>query len=344
VGIIAAIGAYEGQMDASLKFLVRAVLFSIGMYYFITQLWITNKTVLMWVLHITAWVGGLAALFGLGSLVIVPIDAFPRITAYALFGVAPFGYNHNVLAEFLVAAVPAAFFSAAVAKQPSIKRLYRYLAWFIILIALGTFSRAAWLVLALYGAIHLSMQYSTLWNSARVYLSSVVGVLAMVILGVWFVVFLQTDIVTSSNQNRLLATDIVQYYSMRQPAFGYGPGMYATILDSTRAYTIDFGESLDAHGMMQKVVLEMGYVGLVVWVGLLLSILIRLYRGVGRVTGTDQYLAALLFMMAFGQYVYQLFNTSYFTGHMWWPIGVAMAGIYILEKEQSTYANFLHKT
>jgi O-antigen ligase len=87
-------------------------------------------------------------------------------------------------------------------------------------------------------------------------------------------------------------------------------------------YTLEYGEALDAHGFIQKMLVETGIFGLVAFVGFLGWVLQTIAKQVRR----DVFYQALLCMVA-GAMVFQLFNTSYLNSVLWLPIGLALAGV-----------------
>jgi O-antigen ligase len=125
-------------------------------------------------------------------------------------------------------------------------------------------------------------------------------------------------------------TKISFFYANRSPLHGYGPGMFAQILGSVRDWTQEYGEALDAHGIVQKIIVEDGYVGLaliLLFLSFLFKKLWELYQG-----AEDRELYVVLFMSALGAVVFQFFNTSYFTSVMWLPIGLAVSASTFLKK------------
>ena len=138
--------------------------------------------------------------------------------------------------------------------------------------------------------------------------------------------FLRSSVVSSSTTARLAEIQVVSFYVLRAPWFGYGPGMYTSVLADTYAFVADFGEPLDAHGIIQKVVLETGIVGLAAlsaFFGWLFAALSRLMRR----ESEHRALLETLFLTVLGALVFQLFSTSYFTSILWLPVGLSFAAI-----------------
>jgi O-antigen ligase len=107
--------------------------------------------------------------------------------------------------------------------------------------------------------------------------------------------------------------------------------MYIPIFESTQDYVQEFGEALESHGFMQKILLEEGMVGLILFLSILLYVLWRLWRVIHQSTNTV--LSRMFLVMVVGAMIFQLFNTSYFISVMWMPIGVALAHSKLFYKE-----------
>ncbi len=87
----------------------------------------------------------------------------------------------------------------------------------------------------------------------------------------------------------------------------------------------EFGQALEAHGMVQKIFLETGIVGACAFFGTLALIIYALWRETN-VRSARAELCSMLLIMVVGVMMFQLFNTSYFTSVMWMPIGIALCG------------------
>ena len=79
---------------------------------------------------------------------------------------------------------------------------------------------------------------------------------------------------------------------------------------------------MDAHGLIQKMLVETGLFGLLAFVSFLGWVVWTLIKRVR----DDVFYQALLCMVA-GALVFQLFNTSYLNSVLWLPIGMALAGV-----------------
>jgi len=315
---------FDHNLGTGAYHIVRWIIFSYAAFVCIPCAIIGEKETLERIIRIMVWVGVGTSLFGLLSIILVPHHGeWFWVVPYAIHGIAPFGYNHNLIAEPLVAIYPLALYVWLTAKHPAEKQWYGCGVVLIFLTALLTFSRAAWIGIMLQSSLALAW-YSTplkAWVKAhwRTVLPLTV-VLSMVALYMGF--FLTSSVVRSSTSWRIDATKIVGFYTLRSPLFGYGPGSYLDVFGQTGLFRLEYGDPLDAHGFMQKVLLEQGLVGLVCFVGFLGWVLWQLWQTRKNAHGV---IYDMMFLSVLGAIVFQLFNTSYFNANMWLPIGIALA-------------------
>lgn len=333
-GVISALQAYDDNIGASFKAIARPMIFVFVLYALLPLALIRTKELFNRVLQIWFWVGVAIALFGLSSLVVVPQTGWWMVTPYGINNLAPLGYNHNLIAEVLVPIIPVGGWLAFEAHRAGAARR----AWWyvvgtsLILVAeLLTLSRAGWLsvvVQAVLLVILFRPYLKDVVKKGAEYLIVFFPVLIAMFL-IYMIKFLAgSSAVSGSNFARLLVAEITKFYFLRSPYIGYGPGMYIPIFENTQDYMREFGQALEAHGMIQKIFLETGILGAIPFFGTLGLILRTLWRG-ARSHGYRGELVSMLFIMVAGAMTFQLFNTSYFTSVMWMPIGVALSGAYL---------------
>jgi len=324
VALVSALSAYEYEFGLSLKYLGRPIIFVFFAFVLFILFVLKSKKQISKVFFIWFWLGVLSALFGLSSLFILEHTGWWRVTPYNLFGLAPFGYNHNQLAEVLVTFVPIGIFLSLKNYGTKKQVLYNIGTALIILASLLTLSRAAWLVLL----VQLFMYFIWLKRDLLKKYKKNIGLLAIslciVVVGAYMIKFLSSSVVKSSTSARWAATQVTTYNTLRSPLIGYGPGMYMSVLTDSLWYTIDYGDPLESHGFIQKVALEEGIIGLILFGGFLLWVLYYLYK-LQKDNDRYQFLFQTLFIMVLSAIVFQLFNTSYFNSVMWLPIGVALS-------------------
>ncbi len=328
VGAYAAMHAYGNAVGASLKYLVRSVVFVCVAYVVVPQLMIQDGKTLLRVLRIWFWVGVGVALFGLSSLVAVPQTGFWHVIPYQVGQFAPLGNNHNLIAQALVALVPVSLYLAWHSYQHWSKlwRWYLGATFGMVVVELLTLSRAGWVATLIQAALLAWLareKLVTLWKRHIPVWGAPLTVVAGVLL-LYMAVFLRSAVVTSSNTTRLELTSITAFYTARSPWVGYGPGMFIPILTDTQDYVQDFGDPLDAHGFIQKVLVEEGFLGLILFGSFLLYALGYMYMAQKKASPNSAFLLQILLVAVVGELVFQLFDTSYFTSVIWLPLGVAL--------------------
>lgn len=336
VAAFSALHAYDRNVAASFKYLARPMIFAFLFFIMLPHLLIDTKETLIKLLKIWFWVGVGIAVFGLSSLLVVPQTGWWRVTPYTVDDIAPLGYNHNLIAEALVALIPIGIYFTFKAKEYKEKNsllVYAGGTALMILAELLTLSRAGWITLTVQAIVFLSVfgySFKTFFQKYKVNIMPVL-ILAGIILS-YMVYFLTSSIVKDATVSRLTATEIVVFYVERSPWIGYGPGMFIPIFENTKDFIQEYGVALDGHGFIQKVVLEEGIVGLILFISVLIYILVYLWSA-QRKKNTDPELSRLLFVMVVGAIIFQLFNTSYFISVMWLPLGVGLVAVKILEKK-----------
>jgi len=323
IGLFSALDAYSGLSRMSLHYLVRPMFFVALVYMLLPTILAHRDYIIDRVIYIWFVVGGVIATFGFASLVVVDGGVWQRIQPYAVAGFAPLGYNHNLLAEPLVVIVPLGIYLW-------IKYKKNWIAWItagMFFAALFTFSRAAWIAYIVMGISFAFVYKDRVAFYLKKYRNYVVSAVIVVLVPLLLMMglFLQSSIVKSSNDSRIEMTRIAVTYTQIEPWIGYGPGMFVPLLSDTKIFVEDFGDPLDAHGFIQKIVVEEGLIGLVAFVVFLYMILLFLLRASQRGTSHEKAQIISLMCGVVGIVTFQLFNTSYFNSVMWMPIGIALA-------------------
>lgn len=340
VALISVWRVYDHSFGAALKYWLRPMAFSYACFVILPMAFIRTKYHLQTVLWILFGVGVGIMFYGLSSLFVGSGASLFQVVPYAFFGIAPLGINHNLLAEPLVAIIPigvALGWSLTVTEKQREKALFiKLFTGGMILVCLLTLSRAAWLSLGV-EALLFAYWYRDLFIVQLKKIAQWQWVMAMLILSVIVVsvVLFSSNIVLSSNVARASMLDIAWSYFTHAPIFGYGPGTFINLLADTRYFIMEFGEPLDSHGFIQKIIVEEGLLGLTFFSLFLFSIFKSLTRATQSVHNyTDTLLVSRCFLaMVAGAVVFQLFNTSYFASTMWLPIGIALAGADLIKRK-----------
>ncbi len=120
------------------------------------------------------------------------------------------------------------------------------------------------------------------------------------------------------------------------PIIGAGAGTFVERLGEAKDFLEDFGDPLDAHGFVQKILAEEGIVGFVLFLLLLGRIVQTFAAGVRAAESPEARKTLLLFSLAaVGLVVYEIFNTTYWSAKMWLPIGLALAALPFWSKEKA---------
>jgi hypothetical protein len=326
-GAYAALHAYDNSVGSALKYLIRPMAFACGGFIIIPALLIRKREMLINILKIWFGVGVFIALFGLSSLIFNHQSSWIRVVPYSISGFAPLGHNHNMVAEALVAIIPAALYLAFCAYKEKKHTAFQVYAGGMLLMALTTLltlSRGGWIVLLLECVLTIVLTWEDIKHiiEERKNALKTVGVLIGFALLVYMGTFLVSKTVQESTATRFSMIEITAFYFERSPWFGYGPGMYTRIMGDTFDYVVEHGEPLESHGFIQKIILEEGIVGLVLFS--LFIVYIVFYLGRMSFKAHDSFLVKMFFIMVVGEVTFQLFDTSYFSSVLWLPIGLAL--------------------
>lgn len=323
---------------AVIKFSLRPVAFSYLAYVALPVLFLRT-----WqqVRHAFGWFVGGASVFafqGLVSLVVSDrwqIATLHRARPLPIFGVYPIGSNHNVLAEWLVVAAPFALALAAWTHERALRRWLYIAAGLCALTALLTFARSAWIVMCL----QLVLLFATVWRPM------LKRVMRMVRQGLWvalvplvgsMIAFSLRAEVASSTDARAMLTGIAWQWFLAHPVVGAGAGTFLTRVDGTWSYRLLFGGAMDAHGILQKLLAETGSVGIAAYalvsvvIGRLAILVIRRVGWTHRIGEGVLYAAVGMT----GAWVYQLFNTTYWSAKLWLPIGLFFAAAHLCRRSK----------
>lgn len=329
--------------NASVKYLARPVAF-FYFAFFVPTVSIIKKygegylRQLLWIFYGT---GLASALMGVVSFFAVPPAGFPRATPFAIFGIAPLGVNHNLLAETLVATAPVGF----LLWRRSGKLSVLFGSLLQVVIALLTFARTAWIALAAEAAV-LVLWWG--WQQGkrlragefmmrfrRALPIAVSAGILLIPLAAYMGWTLFSEVVQSSTLTRLDMARIAWFYFLREPWFGQGVGTFIPTLWGVKAFLLDYGEPLEAHGIVWKLMFEQGIAGLAAYAVFSLSIVAGIARGLFKkraepLSKDAQGLLLCALVLVVGSFTYQLFNTTYYTSKLWVPVGIAVgaAGLY----------------
>ncbi len=281
-------------------------------------------------------VGVLFALQGLWSLQFGSDDqtALPRAHPLSIFGVFPIGINHNVLAEWMSYLAPVGFALAVLVKKQSLRRIAYAIAGLTALVAILTFARSAWITLGVQ-ILFLSL---TIWRPflrrkpALIAWGAVMAIPLLLFMGF----FMMQSGVQSSTDSRAMLIGIAWSLFVGSPWLGVGAGTFVDRVSSVWLFQYEYGGPLDSHGVIQKVMAETGIVGLAAFAYVIVAVGRTFYAGWKGLTQKKEEEKAYMYLLAgaIGAFVYQLFNTTYWSPKLWLPVGIALVAARVLRSEK----------
>lgn len=312
----------------SVKYLVHFLVFFYFGYIVLATNIITTKKLWRQSLAVLASVGFLGALMGAASLLlgVWHQHGFVRVVPFALFGWKPFGDQHIFLAEVITTTIPIFIFFWREALEARRKKILAVLTWFVFIIGLLTLSRAGWITMCVEAAVFLWLtRREGYWREIKRrahYAFAIVPILGYLI---YFLV--ASPAVSGSTSTRAFLLDMALFLFYQSPLTGQGVGTFTTIVTEYQAYQYEFGEVLDAQGIVQKILAEQGIVGLVtfsLFIGWILMVILRRYkRSDTWREARGAYFVGIFLVLS--PLIFQLFNTQYYTSKMWVPIALAIA-------------------
>ncbi len=313
----------------AIKYLLRPLAFFYLMFVYLPFNLIKTSDQFKRVLKIMIVTGLIVGFLGALSVLFSNNQSFiGRAVPFNFSGFEPVGGNQNAVAEIIVVTLPLILFLLPQTHS------YRGQGWwllsiiFLLLILLLTLSRSGYLALLLEIII-----FSVFWLKKRikpkVFWSTLVLIIAIP-LTIYFSVWQNIDFVQSSNVNRLALSEIAWNAFLEHPIIGNGVGSFMNIIGATFVYVVDFGDPLDSHGFVQKLIVEQGILGLISFCGLLIYIITSLVRAYFQAfREQERYYILCLIMLTVGIIFFELFSTSYYLPRMWIPLGVVLAGLRI---------------
>lgn len=313
-----------------LKYSLRPVLFAYLASVVLPVNFIQSRSRLRTALGLLTVSGLIVALDGFISLFIGG-GVLYRAHPLPWFGVYPIGENHNVLAEWLLFTAPVAVAYGALSDSPRLKRFAWYAAAFMGAIALLTFARSAWIT----AFVEIVFLCVTVWRedvkrSSRAILMALIGFSP---LALYMVIFSSRSEVQSSTDARAMLAGIGLQLFRESPLVGVGAGTFTDHVARTWIFTYEFGAALDSHGYLQKLAAETGILGLLAFAGVVAVLgwyLLSTWRVLRLRPLLEQHIFAFLCASTIGAFVYQIFNTTYWTPKLWLPVGITLATSRIL--------------
>lgn len=251
---------------------------------------------------------------------------------FLLFGMNPTGGNHNALAQMMIIGMSSALALGSLIRFEAERRLSFYAAMFMGLVAMLTLARSAWIAIV----AMLLLLGSTIW---RKYLKAhsgkaIAAAVLLIPLAAYMISFSLSDAVRGSTDARVVLNQIAVHAFEENPIVGIGAGTFTARVGATYAYVIEFATPRDSHGVMQKVLAETGSVGLLAFLLLLGMIFVIVKEDWKRIRARHVRAEAYMYLVAgaLGMFIYQLFDTTYWTARLWLPVGIVLAAGHIFKQ------------
>lgn len=328
-------GVFSDYPTSSVWYGIRWVLFPYLAYVLMPVNIIKKGRVLKKTLFFFFVSGVVVSLMGMASIFIGEGMEFVRVRPLAIFGIFPLGANHNLIAETLVVT---SFFTLAFSlwlKNERLKKIINVLVIAQGVVLLATFSRAGWIALFCQVLLYLFIKgRETFKKALPVFL--LVIILSFPLMAYMYRLQNEYSVGVSSTENRLLMYQIAWEGFKERPLLGQGSGDFLELVNQNIRFRAQYGKPLDSHGVWQKILAENGLLGLFAFVFLVLVIFKELSRELILVRKKRRKMLLLLTSAAvLGIFVMISFNTSYYKGKLFLPIGISLAIVNMIKEERN---------
>lgn len=289
---------------------------------------VRSKKRLRQVLVAMALLGTFFAIDGLRNMIVIGPGgvSIRQAQPMPILEVNPLGGNQHSLAETLIVGMGCALAFAALASPTSNRRkLALWAAGLMFVTAILTFSRTAWIVLALEA---LLLGFTVFREDVKRYRRELSYVLyAAIPIVIAMLVYSSSRGAIGSLDARSALTGIAWTFFQGSPWVGVGAGTFVARVTGTYAFVADYGVPLDSHGILQKVGAEAGFFGLAALAWVVVAATRLGFVALKKIPSSrPEYLAySILAVTAGASFLYQLTSTSYWTPRLWVPIGLMLA-------------------
>ena len=307
----------------SLWYSTRWILFFYTAYVFVPINVIQDKQILKKVLIAFVLSGLVTALMGLISFADQDWrHAYVRVLPISIFGVWPLGENQNLIVEVLLPATFYILLFRNIVEDRVLRRGLNIILVFMVTMLVLTFSRGAWLSLLVCGLLFLIYHYRQRLRHIMIPVYVIATVMTPVFV---YMYFMQTDysIGVGSTRSRIQSTEIAIEGWRDNPWFGIGPGEYIHLVENNVRFTATFGDPLESHGFLQKVLAETGGIGLTFFIIMLSAIAGQIIYYIRKYPEHRAWLVPIA-LAALAIFMLELTNTSYYKGKLWLPIALAL--------------------
>jgi len=257
---------------------------------------------------------------------ILVINFFKNIS-HGFINIHPYLDEHVLLAEFLLPSIFLLFAFRLLLKNDYQKKIVNIFLSLIFVILLGTFSRGAWI--SIFISFLFVVFYLNRYYSKRIFVYLFIFFIIIVPLS-FQMLRIQTNyqIGGKSTGSRVSSLKIAVRAFKEKPFFGHSPGSYMDVVASDWRHTIRYGNTVDALGILQKVFVENGLFGAISFFLIFLFIALRFLKTMPKLTTDEREFVLVIFLGALSIFIFEFFNTSYYTGKMWLPISFFVYNLY----------------
>jgi len=332
-GAIVISSLFSDNIISSLWYNLRWILFFYLIYLVLPYNIIKSEKILKNSIIIFVISGLIIACIGLTSLYSQDWqNEFVRVRPLGWYNIYPFGQNQNLLAEIWIATI---FFVLALKywfNSIVFKKIAGIMVVLLSLILLGTFSRAAWIILLLQLFIYF------LYKKKLIIKKIIVPIILILIILFPLVVYMNKiqDQNKSSTENRWLLTQISLQAFNNKPIFGYGGGEFINLVADNLRFRAKYGDPLDSHGVWQKILAENGIVGVIAFAMFSFCIFKDFFICVKKHQEKINLLLPLI-IGCLGVFLFEFFNTSYYKGKLWLVIALVVVTVKLVN-ENKIYA------
>jgi len=324
----------------ALKYLLRPILFFYICYILLPINIIKSKEIFKRIIQIMVAGGLICGLLGILSVLFGSGNWFERrASPISVFGTNLMGGNQNAVAEIMIITLPLILLLYIFSKKIKQKGLFLLAAGLCIIVLLLTFSRTGWLGLLLLFFIIYFVMLS--WHSKAKILKAknliLIMLIILLVVGFYFLVWDRITEVQYSTASRLMMTEAAIDNFWRSPIIGNGLNQFVPLVGGSFVFVVEFGNPLDAHGFIQKIITESGALGFMTFICLLSYFMREYLVAFWKERKMQNKLVLLtLILLLCGVIFFQMFSTSYFIAKMWLPIGVGLAGVRLYANSQKS--------
>ncbi|MFA6551090.1 MAG: O-antigen ligase family protein [Patescibacteria group bacterium] len=335
---------YSGRAEESTWYVVRWIVMFYFIYIFLPVNIIRDKKHLQGVIVSIVLSALAVSLMGLASLPQQDSNnEFVRIKPIAIAGIYPIEENQKHISETVLTALALVLAWPLLSGKRKIPTKIWALSAFFALIALGSFARTAWIVLALQACLIIIYYYCHDRINWQKIAAIILILLTISLPAFWYMTKLQTSSTgIGSTESRWLMT-VIGFQGWQEHFWlGMGPGRFEPMLETNIYFFAKYGRTFDAHGILQKISTETGILGLAAFFWLSGLIFCKLGALIFKLKQRRQEQEILFYvsLAAVSIFMFEFFDTFYYKGKLWLIVGVALAAAKLINEGKLAPKNY----